>query len=56
MHRERTPFKREFKGDIIINIADIFRNPEIQDHVIKECMKLKNVKTNNYKQLKQNEQ
>ena len=35
MGRERQPLKRERKGDISINISDIFRNPDIQETVIK---------------------
>jgi len=41
MPREPEPVKRIYKGDITINIADIFRNPEIQKEVIKACKKLK---------------
>lgn len=41
MPREPQPLKREHKGDVTINIADIFRNPEIQKEVIKSCKKLK---------------
>ena len=41
MPRERQPLKREHKGDITINIADIFRNPEMQKEAIKGCEKLK---------------
>ncbi|MCP4354323.1 MAG: hypothetical protein GY793_01580 [Proteobacteria bacterium] len=40
MGRERTPLKREYKGKVIINIRDIFRNPDIQDNVIKEVKKI----------------
>lgn len=40
MGRERIEFKREFKGDVVININDIFRNPDEQNFVIKECTKL----------------
>ena len=40
MPREPLPLKRKYKGDITINIANIFRNPEIQKQVIKECKKL----------------
>jgi hypothetical protein len=35
MPREATPLKREYKGEVTINIWDIFRNPEIQNEVIK---------------------
>jgi hypothetical protein len=35
------PLKREHKGDVTINIADIFRNEEMQNEAIKECKKLK---------------
>jgi hypothetical protein len=38
---ERTLLKREYKGEITINIVDIFRNPDIQDSVIKEVKKIK---------------
>jgi hypothetical protein len=34
MPRERTPLKREYKGDVTINIADIFRNQDIQKEVV----------------------
>lgn len=40
MGREREPFKRIFKGYISINIRDIWRNPDIQDSVIKEVKKI----------------
>lgn len=45
MPREPLPLKREYKADVTINIADIFRNPEIQNEVIKECKKLKTNRT-----------
>ena len=35
MPREAAPLKREYKGEVIINIWDIFRNPEIQNEVIR---------------------
>ena len=41
MPRERLPLKREHKGDVTINIAEIFRNEEIQKEVIKVCKALK---------------
>lgn len=41
MGRERTPLTREHKGDITINIAEIFRNEEMQKEAIKGCKKLK---------------
>ena len=41
MPREPLPLKREHKGDVTINITDIFRNPSMQEEVIKECKKLK---------------
>lgn len=41
MPREPLPLKREHNGDISINIADIFRNPEIQKEVIRRFKKLK---------------
>jgi len=41
MPREPLPLKREHKGDVTINISDIFRNPEMQQEVIKGCKKLK---------------
>ena len=40
MGRERTPLNREYKGVVTINIRDIFRNPDIQDNVIKEVKKI----------------
>ncbi len=41
MPREPLPLKREHKGDVTINIADIFRNEEMQKEAIKGCKKLK---------------
>lgn len=41
MPREKEPLERKKKGSININIADIFRNPEIQKDVIKNCKRLK---------------
>jgi hypothetical protein len=42
MPREPEPLKRISKKDnITINIADIFRNPDIQKEVIKNVKKLK---------------
>jgi hypothetical protein len=41
MPRESTPLKREKKGDVIINIWEIFRNPDIQDQAIKGVKNLK---------------
>ena len=42
MPREHTPLIRERKkGDIVINIAEIFRNPDIQRQVIKNIKKMK---------------
>jgi hypothetical protein len=41
MPRERTPLKREHKGDVTIDIADMFRNPEMQKEAINGCKKLK---------------
>jgi len=41
MGREKTPLKRESKGNVTINIRDIFRNPDVQDEVIKEINSLK---------------
>lgn len=40
MGRERTPLKREYKGDVTINIREIFRDPDIQDQVIKNVKKM----------------
>ena len=41
MGRERTPLTREKSTEIItINIYDIWRNPDIQDNVIKEVKKI----------------
>jgi len=40
MGRERTPLKREHKGEVTINIRDIFRNPDVQDNVIKAVKKM----------------
>jgi hypothetical protein len=41
MPREPLPLKREHISDITINIADIFRNEEMQKEAIKGCKKLK---------------
>ena len=41
MPREPLLFKREHKGDVTINIADIFRNEEMQKEAIKGCKKFK---------------
>ena len=44
MPREKLPLKREYKGNVTINIANIFRNEEIQNEVIKTCKKFKSSK------------
>ena len=42
MPRENTPLIRERKkGEVVINIAEIFRNPDIQMQVIKNIKKIK---------------
>ena len=42
MPREHTPLIRERKkGEIVINIAEIFRNPDIQRQVVKNIKKMK---------------
>ena len=41
MTRERLPLKREHKGEVTINIAEIFRNEEMKKEAIKGCKKLK---------------
>jgi hypothetical protein len=42
MPREHTPLIRERKKEeIVINIAEIFRNPDIQLQVIKNIKKIK---------------
>ena len=41
MPRERLPIKREKKGDLVINITEIFRNPQMQKEAMKGCKKLK---------------
>ena len=41
MGRERKPLKREYKGEININVAEIWRNPDMQDEAIKGCKKIK---------------
>lgn len=41
MGREKTPLKRAKKGDVTINISDIFRNPDIQKQVIKNIGKIR---------------
>ena len=40
MGRERRPMKREYIGDVTIKIRDIFRNPDMQNSVIKEVKKM----------------
>jgi len=45
MGRERESFKREKKGDKKINIAEIFRNEEMQKEAIKGCKKINKLKT-----------
>ena len=47
MPRERLPFKREYKGDVTINIAGIFRNPDMQNEAIRGCKDLKGKKIKN---------
>lgn len=39
MPREKTELKRKHKGDFILNINDLFRNPDIQKKVIKNINK-----------------
>ena len=41
MGREREPLKRSNKGTCVINIPEIWRNPDIQKQVISEIKKLK---------------
>ena len=42
MPREQTPLVREKKkGEIVINIAEIFRNPDVYNQVIKNIKKIK---------------
>lgn len=41
MPRELIPLKRENKGDTIINIGKIFRNPDIQNEVVKKLKEFK---------------
>ena len=42
MPREHTPLIRERKkGEIVINITEIFRNPDTQRQVIKNIKKIK---------------
>ncbi len=41
MGREKTSLTREHIGEVVINIAEIFRNEEVQKEVIKVCKKLK---------------
>lgn len=41
MPREPLPFKRIKKGDVTININDIFRNTDIQKEVIRNVKKIK---------------
>lgn len=43
MGREREPLKRSSKGTCTINIAEIWRNPDIQDQAIGEIKKLKRI-------------
>lgn len=41
MPREHTPLVREKKGDVVINIAEIFRNPDVYNQVVKSIKKIK---------------
>ena len=42
MPREKSPLVRgTYKKEVTINIRDIWRNPDIQDEVIKNVKKLK---------------
>ena len=41
MGREREPLKRVSKGNCVINIAEIWRNPDMQMQAIKGIRKLK---------------
>ena len=41
MPREHTPLVREKKGDVVINIAEIFRNPDVCNQVVKNIKKIK---------------
>lgn len=42
MPREHTPLIRERKkGEVVINIAEIFRNPDVQNQVVKNIKKMK---------------
>lgn len=42
MSRERQPFKRTEKGNVTINIRDIFRNEDICNEIIKKFKPKKN--------------
>ncbi len=44
--RERLPLKREYKCVLIINIADIFRNEDVQNEVIKQIKLFKRKEKN----------
>lgn len=41
MPRERQLLKRETKGTCLINVAEMWRNSDIQNQVIKEVKKFK---------------
>jgi len=41
MPREQTPLVREKKGEIVINIAEIFRNPDVCNQAVKNIKKMK---------------
>ena len=43
MGREREPLKRACKGDCVVNITDIWRNPDMQRQAISEIKKLKRI-------------
>lgn len=43
MGREREPLKRSNKGTCVINIPEIWRNPDIQRQAISEIKKLKRI-------------
>jgi len=41
MGRERAPLKRSIKGECIVNLEEIWRNPDVQRQALRELKKFK---------------
>ena len=41
MPKKKKKIKKKKKGDLVINITEIFRNPQMQKEAMKGCKKLK---------------